>query len=336
MKAVKLQAIHQLALVDIPIPPVKDDQVLIKTGASTICTSDLNDIRENPFGIALPVVIGHEGAGTVAAMGAAVKGFKVGDRVTTHSVYPCGKCPACLDGMGHLCLNMEHLGINMQGTLAEYYLARADRVRPIPAHVGFPLASLSEPVSVCLEALAQARLSPGDSLLIIGDGPFGQIINRLAPAFQLGRVVMAGWLDFRLGFATQATRLNTSQLADPLKAMQDAAPAGGYNAVIVAVGSAQAVRDGLKCLRPKGRLVLFSALTGDTPVDLFWVHLKELEIIGSCNDQDRFDDAVRLLADPRLGLAEVITHTFPIEAYHAAFDLAANGHDRALKVSFVF
>ena len=66
------------------------------------------------------------------------------------------------------------------------------------------------------------------------------------------------------------------------------------------------------------------------------MHLKELEIIGACNDQERFDDAVRLLADPRLGLAEVITHTFPIEAYQEAFDLAATGHDRALKVSFVF
>jgi threonine dehydrogenase-like Zn-dependent dehydrogenase len=328
--------VNQLELVEIEIPSIKADQVLIKTGASTICTSDLNDLRENPFGIPLPVVIGHEGAGTVAAVGAAVQGFRPGDRVTTHSVYSCGKCLACREGMQHLCLQMEHFGINLQGTLAEYYPARADRVRRIPDSVDFPLASLSEPVSVCLEALAQARLSPGRSLLIIGDGPFGQIINRLAAAFELSKVVMAGWLDFRLSFARGAVRLNTSRVTDPAKAMKEAVGGSGYDAVIVAVGSAQAFANGLKCLKPKGRLVVFSAIQGETPVDLFWVHLKELEIIGACNDQNRYDEAVRMLSNPHLGLSEVITHHFAIQDYHQAFNLAEHGHERALKVSFVF
>ena len=178
MKAVYLKAIGQVELVDIPVPVIQEDQLLIKTGAATICTSDLNDIRSNPFGIALPVVIGHEGAGMVAKVGKTVRGFQVGDRVTTHPVHPCGTCQACRDGMKHLCLNMDHFGINLQGTMAEYYVVRQDRARHIPDMVDFPLASLAEPVSVCLEALAQAKLSPGNSLLIIGDGPFG-VLRRL-------------------------------------------------------------------------------------------------------------------------------------------------------------
>jgi 2-desacetyl-2-hydroxyethyl bacteriochlorophyllide A dehydrogenase len=336
MKAVMLKAVNQLELVEIEIPSIKADQVLIKTGASTICTSDINDLHKNPFDIPLPVVIGHEGAGTVAAVGAAVKDFHPGDRVTTHPVHPCGSCPACREGMQHLCLQMDHFGINLPGTLAEYYIARVDRIRHIPVSVDFPLASLSEPVSVCLEALAQARLLPGNSLLIIGDGPFGQMINRLAGRIKLARVVVAGWLDFRLAFALGAERVNTSRAADPVKAMLEPVDGSGYDAVIVAAGSARAFSDGLKCLKPKGRLVLFSAIQGETPVDLFWVHLKELEIIGACNDQERFDEAVRLLADPWLGLSELITHRFPIQEYQQAFDLAGLGHDRALKVSIVF
>ncbi len=341
MKAVMLKAIQQLELVDMAVPAIKDDQLLVKTGASTICTSDLNDLRENPFGIHLPVVIGHEAAGTVVAVGAAVAGFTPGDRVATHPVHPCGKGPACRDGLRHLCQEMEHFGINLQGTLAEYYPVRADRARKIPASVDFTLASLAEPVSVSLEAVAQARLSPGNTLLIIGDGPFGQMINRLAGAFQPSKVVMAGWFDFRLGFARGAVQLNTRGASDPVKMMKEAIrgsdqPALGYDAVIIAVGSPQAFTQGLQCLKPKGRLVLFSAIAGETPIDLFSVHLKELEIIGACNDQDRFDQAVGMLADPKLGMADIITHRFTIQEYQQAFDLAGSGHGRALKVSIVF
>jgi threonine dehydrogenase-like Zn-dependent dehydrogenase len=350
MKAVMLKATNQLELVEMDVPAIQhpfgcsetsDDWLLIKTGASTICTSDLNDLRENPFGIPLPVVIGHEAAGTLVAVGAAVTGFGLGDRVTTHPVHPCGECPACREGMRHLCQDMKHFGINLQGTLAEYYTVRADRARVIPAGVDFALASLAEPVSVSLEALAQARLTPGGSLLIIGDGPFGQMINRLAAAYQLSKVVMAGWFDFRLGFGRGAVQLNTRGAADPVKMMKAALSGGdhpnrGYDAVIVAVGSPQAFTQGLQCLNPKGRLVVFSAITGETPVDLFSVHIKELEIIGACNDQDRFDQAVGMLADPSLGLGEVITHRFPIQDFRQAFDLAGSGQDRALKVSIEF
>jgi len=231
---------------------------------------------------------------------------------------------------------MGHFGLNMPGTFAEYYLVREDRARKIQDKVDFPTASLAEPTSVCLEALAQARLAPGDKLLIIGDGPFGQIIARLADALPLSKVVMAGWDNFRLSFARQALPLNIKGVPDPVAMMKTAVGGDGYPAVILAVGSPQAFADGLKCLKPKGRLVVFSAISGQTSVDLFYVHIKELEIIGSCNDQDRLDEAVRMLSDPSLALSELITHRFTLADYHRAFELAEIGKGEAMKVSFVF
>ena len=336
MKALRLEVDRRLRLVDIEVPAIQANELLIRTGAATICTSDINDIRENPFGIQLPVILGHEAAGTVAEVGALVKGFYVGDRVATHPVHPCGKCAACRDGFRHLCLQMGHFGLNMPGTFAEYYLVREDRARKIQAEVDFPTASLAEPASVCLEALAQARLAPGDNLLIIGDGPFGQIIARLAAALPLSKVVMAGWDSFRLSFARQALPLNTKEVPDPVAMMKAVVGGDGYPAVILAVGSPQALSDGLNCLKAKGRLVVFSALPGQTPVDLFYVHTKELEIIGSCNDQDRLDEAVRMLSDPSLALSELITHRFILADYRQAFELAEIGKGEAMKVSFVF
>jgi L-iditol 2-dehydrogenase len=336
MRALSLRAVGRTELVDIPIPTIQADQLLIRTGAATICTSDLNDIRSNPFGISLPVVIGHEAAGTVVEVGKAVQGFQVGDRVTTHPVHPCGTCQACRDGMNHLCLNMGHFGINLQGTMAEYYGVRQDRARPIPDTVDFPLASLAEPVSVCLEALAQAKLRPGNSLLIMGDGPFGVLIARLTEALDLSKVVIAGRHDFRLSLAGSALKMNSQKMTDPVRELKDVVGGAGYDAAILAVGTAQAFTECFECLKPKGRLVVFSAIPGGTPVDLVWLHLKELEILGACNDQDRLDEAVRMLSSPALGISDLITHRFSLTEFEQALHLAQAGRDQAMKVSFVF
>lgn len=336
MRALQLQAVSQLKLVEVPPPTLRADQLLIRTGAAIICTSDLNDWRSNPFDIALPVILGHEGAGTVAAVGSAVQGFQPGDRVAAHPVHPCGRCDTCRRGLGHLCPHLEHFGLNLPGTMAEYFVVRADRARRLPAGADFAVAALAEPICVCLEALAQARLSAGQSLLILGDGPFGILMARLAQALGLARLVIAGHQPYRLGFARGAVAVNVAGTADPTEVLRRAGGEGGYTAVILAVASEAALRTGLACLEPRGRLVIFASLHGPTPIDLFAVQMRELEIVGAVNDADRFDEAVRRLTEAPALFADLVTQRFPLEAYSAAFDLAAGGQEQALKVAFVF
>jgi len=336
MKALRLEEIGRLELVEVERPWCAEDQLLVKTDAALICTSDLNDIRANPFGIKLPVVMGHEGAGVVAEVGAAVTGFRPGDRVATHPVHPCGRCRSCANGIGHLCLDMGHFGLNMPGTFGEYYVVRADRARVMPESVDFAAAALTEPICVCLEALARARVGAGDKLLIVGDGPFGALMARLAGPLGLGRLVIAGHHEFRLGLAGAAVKINTTELADPVAALREASGDVGYDAVILAVGSGAGVTQGLELLVPRGRLVVFSAVLGQTPIDLFPVHVKELEIVGACNDLDMLDEAARLLADGSLRLGELVTHRYPIEQYREAFEVAASRHGAAMKVAITF
>lgn len=332
MKAVTLQALNQVALTNVPIPSPAPDQLLVRTAVATICTSDLNDIAHNPFGAALPVTMGHEGAGTVVAVGAKVTSFAPGDRVATHPVQPCGHCEACSDGAAHLCLNMGHFGLTMPGTFAEYYVVRQDRARRLPDHVSFAAAALFEPVCVCLQALAQARLRPGNRLLILGDGPFGLIMARLAADIPLRGVVLAGHREFRLARAGSAATVNTTGSTDLAHTILQAHGGAGFDAIILATSRAP-VNAMLSCLRRKGRLVFFSAVPGDTPVDLFSVHVKELELIGACNDEDRLDDALAYLSARSVSVAELVTHQLPLERYQDAFDLAAHAHDRAIKVA---
>jgi threonine dehydrogenase-like Zn-dependent dehydrogenase len=310
--------------------------MLVKTGAALICTSDLNDIRENPFGIELPVVMGHEGAGVVAEVGPAVTGFRPGGRVATHPVHPCGRCRSCSHGLGHLCLEMRHFGLNMPGTFAEYYVVRADRARVVPGDLDFTAAALAEPICVCLEALARANLKACDKLLVFGDGPFGVLMARLAASMGPGRLVIAGHHDFRLALAGEAVKVNTASLSDPVTALREASGDVGYDAVILAAGSGAAATQGLELLAPRGRLVVFSAVLGATPIDLFPVHVKELEIVGACNDLDMLDDAARLLAYDSLRLGDLVTHKFPVEQYREAFQVAASRHAAAMKVALTF
>ncbi len=336
MKALQLTAIDHLDLVDIPVPVPTADQVLVRAMASTICTSDLQDIHENSFGMTLPVILGHESAGIVAAVGANVRGVAVGDHVAAHPVHHCGRCAACRRGMEHLCLDLEHFGLNMQGTFAPYFVARADRVHALPSDLDFATGALMEPVCVCLEALHQSQIGNGDRLLILGDGPFGTLMARLAPTFGVRQVVIAGREDFRLGFARGATTVNIATTPRYREHLCEVGGEAGFDAAIVAVASPDAVDDAIALVRPMGRVVLFAPLPGKTPVDLFTVLLKELEIVGSVNDQHRMDEAVRCLADPALGLGELVTHQFALHDYREAFALAEHGRDRAMKIALTF
>lgn len=323
MQALQLQGIEQLVQVTLPVPAPAADEVLIQTKAATICTSDLHDIRSNPFGIQYPRVMGHEGAGVVVQCGADVKSLKPGDRVAAHPVVPCGVCEECLRGLEHLCSNMGHSGIDRDGCFAEYFAQRADRVRKIPDDIPFATGALLEPVAVCLEAVYRAGDIKGKTVLVVGDGPFGNMIARLAQRQGAGRVMVYGQTPFRLRMIPGAEIL-------------DAVPERSVDVAILAVGSAEAAGSCIKALRPRGRMVVFSAAHQPVPIDLFSIHVLELEIAGACNDENKIDEALTCLGDRSLALEDIVTRQIPFDNWKEAFDLARNGHERVLKVALVF
>lgn len=336
MKALVLEAIQQLVLKDVPVPMPGSGDLLIRTIASTICTSDLNDIDHNPFGTKLPMIIGHEGAGVIEKLGTNVTGFSVGDAVAAHPVMPCGKCGSCSRGLFHLCEDMEHLGITRGGTFAEYFTIRADRVRKKPEALTFSQATLMEPVCVCIEAIERAEIREGANVLVIGDGPFGVMIARLCEAKNPKRVVFVGRHEYRLAQAPHTIRIN-EKLSSDIDADILAATGGeGIDSAILAVGTARAVDICIAALRSRGTLSVFSGITGKVPVDLWKLHIKELQIHGSCNDMDRLDEAIRLLQEPKLGLAGLVSHEFDHADWEDAFAMASSGKDRALKVCVRF
>jgi threonine dehydrogenase-like Zn-dependent dehydrogenase len=336
MQALQLCALGELRQVTLPVPQPRADEVLVRTVTTTICTSDLNDIAHNPFGIVLPRVLGHEGAGIVQAVGERVQGFSPGDEVAAHPVIPCGQCENCRRGLGHLCSQMGHLGLDRDGTFAEFFCIRSDRVRRLPANVALEWACLLEPVAVCLEAVQRGRIGRGDNVLVVGDGPFGIIIARLASRCEPGRIILVGRHEFRLRQVPQAMALNEKQTPQLLEAVLKANQGLGLDVAIMAAGTQTALDLCLGSLRARGRAVVFSALAGRASVDLFRLHVHELEILGACNDLDLVDGALERMADPRLQLSSLITHRLPFAQWPRAFELARGKKDEALKVALAF
>ncbi|CAL1517759.1 alcohol dehydrogenase catalytic domain-containing protein [Chitinophaga sp. MM2321] len=323
MQALQMRGLNQLVKTVVSVPSPKADEVLIRTTATTICTSDLHDLARNPFGIALPRVLGHEGAGVIVQCGRDVNHLLPGTRVAAHPVVPCGTCVECSRGYRHLCAEMGHLGYDRDGTFAEYFVQRADRVIALPGNIPASLGALLEPVAVCLQAVARAGDIRGRTVLVAGDGPFGNIIARLAKRAGADRVFVTGREPFRMQMIPGVE----IPASDPVRTVDVA---------ILAVSAPDALQTCLAALRPRGRLVVFSAIKDPVPLDLFSLHIRELEIVGACNDEERMEESLQCLGDPALNLAEIITHHIPFENWEDAFSLARDGHNKALKVAITF
>lgn len=335
MTGLQLQREQRLTTAMLPVPVSGRDELLIRTAISTICTSDLSDLRSNPFSIPLPRVLGHEASGVVAAVGAEVAGFEVGDRVACHPVISCHACEECVRKMEHLCLRMGHLGHDRDGTFAEFFTIPAERARRIPEHLDFAHAALLEPVSVCLEAVRRARATAGQNVLVAGDGPFGVMIARLAKRAG-ARTIMAGMQPFRLGCARADLSIRVDEMEHPLKPIQDFTGGSGVDVAILAVDAQEALDLCISALKPRGRLAIFAVMPGRPRVDMLRLLVKELEIVGACNDENLIDESLGIIERDELGLDEIITHRVPFTDWQRAFDLAANHPDEALKVAMVF
>ncbi len=335
MRALELQAPGQLMPVELARPAPQADELLVRTVATTICTSDLHDIRSNPWGMALPRVLGHEAAGVVAGVGSGVSGFAIGDRVAVHPVIPCGGCVECRAGLGHLCVSLGHLGVDRGGTFAEYFCIPATRARRLPESVDPAQAALLEPVAVCMEAVRRARVESGGSALVVGDGPFGVIISRLLIRAGV-RTVIVGRHDFRLQRAAGAAAVNVAEPCDPMAAVRAALGPRGADAAILAVDAQEALDLCIAAVRPRGRVVVFAVMPSRPRVDMLRLLAREIELVGACNDEDLLDASLGAILADELDLGSVVTHRFPFEKWQEAFSVAAHRPESALKVALVF
>ncbi|MFI9388454.1 zinc-binding dehydrogenase [Kutzneria sp. NPDC052558] len=315
MPAVLLDDQRRIVLEDRQEPVPRADQVLVDVDLCGICGSDLHS-PDLPQVYRGGFVLGHEMSGRVAQVGAEVSGWAVGDRVALNpNGNVCGFCEHCRAGRPNFChqATMETaLGLQADGGLAPSVVVSPKTLRRIPPGTGRVEAAWVEPTATALRALRQAGDIAGATVLVSGGGPIGQLACRLAADGHAGRILLVEPAPERRAFAA-ASHVDDALTPD------EAAGSVRPDVVLECSGSAGATTLALDALRPGGVLVVVGAGPG-SGLDPVRILLKEITVRGSFTYADEFDEAIDLLADGRIAVADLTTEVAPIAAALSAFE----------------
>ncbi len=318
-------------------------QVLVRVAFGGICGSDLHYFHDGGFGavrLRQPMVLGHEVAGTVAALAPDVSTLTVGDRVAVNPSQPCGACKYCLEGLPNQCLEMRFYGSAMrmphvQGAFRDLLLCNAAQCHSIADGIPLEQAALAEPFSVGLHGVSRAGPLLGKRVLVSGCGPIGVLAIAAARVHGAAEIVATDVVDAPLAVArSMGADLALNVATDSAWVQRYAADKGTFDVLLECSGNGCALRDGLDVLRPRGVLVQLG-LGGDVSIPQNTVVGKELSICGSFRFHAEFALAVQLINQRRVDLAPVITRAFPMAQARQAFELASD-RQRAMKVLIDF
>lgn len=342
MKAATFYAPGDIRLEEIPDPAVSAGEVKLRVRNCSTCGTDLKIYRSGHPNMSAPQVMGHEVAGEIIELGSEVQDFTVGDRVQLIAAVPDGTCAECLAGHPSVCTGQRSIGYQFPGGFAEYLVVpaevlRVDGLTRIPDSLSFAEASLAEPLACVLNGQELARVGRGDTVVVIGAGPIGCLHVRLARARGAARVLLLDTNAERLAAASALVAPDLALAAgdDAVDDVLEATGGRGADVVITAAASPRAQEAGLKMLARRGRLSLFGGLAKDAPlitVDANLVHYRELTIVGvngSTPAQNKA--ALELIGSGQVPVADLITHTLPLDRLLDAFGVIERGE--AIKVT---
>ena len=342
--AVVIHAPHDLRVEPREVPALAPTQVEVRVGAGGICGSDLHYFHDGGFGavrIREPMVLGHEIAGTIAAVGSGVTRLREGDRVAVNPSLPCGACRYCLAGLANHCLEMRFYGSAMRfphvhGGFRERLVAEERQCVALEPDLPLENAAFAEPLAVCLHAVSRAGPLLGARVLVTGAGPIGMLTLMAARHAGAAEVTITDVAEAPLGLARRLGADRAIDVAAHPDAMRPfEADKGAFDVLFEASGNPAALRQGIACLRPRGVAVLIGIGGGEAPVALNTVVAKEIELRGTFRFDAEFAWAVEAIAAGRIDPSPLLTESVPLSRAREAFELASD-RTRAMKVQLRF
>jgi L-iditol 2-dehydrogenase len=319
MKALLLSEYKNLSLQDLPQPVPGPDDVLIKVAACGICGSDVHGYDGSTGRRIPPIVMGHEAAGIVAAVGSAVRRFAVGDRVTFDSTVYCGACDFCRKGEVNLCDNRQVVGVSCgeysrAGAFAEYVAVPERILYPLPPELSFAEAAMLEAVSVALHGVRVSEVKGGETALVIGAGMIGLLLLQAARAAGCYRVFIADIDSTRLKLAADLGADQTLQFsgAELLNEILRLTEGRGVDLVLEAVGRNETVSSAIDCVRKGGTVTLVGNITPQVTIPLQKVVSRQIRLQGSCASSGEYPEAMQLIAEGKIKVGPLITAVAPL------------------------
>lgn len=343
MKAIVIHAAKDLRIEERTVEVLGPGQVEVAIEAGGICGSDLHYYNHGGFGtvrIREPMILGHEVAGTVKALGAGVSGLAIGDRVAVSPSRPCSSCEYCLQGQQNHCLNMRFYGSAMlmphiQGAFRQRLVAEQWQCHQVADGVSIHEAAMAEPFAVTLHAVSRAGSLIGKRVLVSGCGPIGALAIIAARAHGAREIVATDVMDAVLQKALNVGADRVINVAThPEQLAVYAANKGYFDVQFEASGNERAVRSGLEVLRPRSILVQLG-LGGDVAIPQNMVVAKEIEMKGTFRFHEEFGLAVDLINRRRVDLAPLLTGAYPLEDAVVAFEIAGD-RTQSMKVQLRF
>ncbi len=321
MRALVYLGPRSLELRDAEIPPLRPDEVLIRVEASGICGSDLHGYLGKSRKRVPPLVMGHEVAGRVEALGRAVGDLAPGATAAVYPLLTCGTCAACRRGDTSQCSSRRVIGIDRPGGYAEYVAVPRASVVPLPPGLPALAGSLAEPLANAVHIFNRHVHGVGRRIAIFGAGTQGLMALHLAGLVAPAFVACVDLVPARLAVATRlgATLALDARADDVVGRIRAATGGEGVDVAIEAAGASAARQAAVACVRTGGRVVLLGLGEEVTPFDAVDIVNREVSVHGSyAYTYDDFVQAVELLRSRRVG-AEQWVRPFPLEDGPALF-----------------
>jgi len=343
MEALVIHAPGDLRVEQVPTPELGSDQLLVRVRCGGICGSDLHYYRHGGFGtirLQEPMVLGHEVAGVIEAVGSAVSRFSAGDRIAVSPSRPCGVCRYCQQGLQNHCLDMRYYGSAMrtphvQGAFRQQLVVETAQAHQLADSVSDGEGSMAEPLSVALHAVGRAGPLLGKRVLVTGCGPIGALVVVAARRAGAAEIVATDVTPHPLRKVLQVGADAALNMAEQPEALDRySADKGSFDVLFEASGNERALTGAFGALRPRG-IVVQLGLGGEMNLPINTIVAKEFELRGAFRFHEEFAVAVELLNKGLVDVKPLISATLSYRDSARAFALAGD-RTQAMKVLLNF
>jgi len=340
MNVVRWHAPRDMRLEEAPRPIPKPHEVLIKIESCGVCGSDMHYYLDGHIGsqvLTRPTVLGHEYAGIVEEVGSAADASLLGRRVAVEPGIPCMQCEWCRTGHYNVCGRMFFPGgPGCDGAFADYIAVHAAFCFPVPEGMSAPIAAMIEPLAVAIHTVELADLKPGESAAVIGLGPIGLLTAMVLKFCGAGAVYGADLLPYRVEVAGAygVDRAFDARGAATVGSIMEATSGRGVDVAFDCSNQGSGIADACRVTRPAGRCVL-TGISGneEDAVPVSVARRRELTFRWCRRFKNNFPTAIAMVAEGRLDIAPLITHSFPLAKTREAFEIVAHYQDNVLKAS---
>lgn len=343
MKAAVLQEYGRIVWQDVPVPAINDDQVLIRVNYASICGTDQHIFKgEFHPRTRLPLIPGHEFAGTITELGKNVRDYKLGDSVAVDPVIWCGECAACQIQHYPACVSLKLLGVDIDGGFGEYIAVNMDKLYLLEPEINSRDAALIELFSIGFHACRRAELKSNDTVAIWGTGKVGHSILQAVRTKTQNTVFLIDIIDQRLTIAKRYyDNVHTINVKneDPILLIKEMTQGRGVDVAFEAVGHAveiegqsDPVQSCIKTIRGAGTVCVLGLSNQPTSIlmkELIW---REARIIASRVNQGEYSEAIQHLAQGNLKPEVLITKEMSAREAQKAFEILARKPENYLKI----